>query len=240
LAGFQNAKPPTIEKKGERFGMTGNNLPAAKSDATPENSRSRVSDAQFKRELCALIPFLRAFARTLCGNRDMAEDLAQDALMRAWQSRQSFEAGTNLKAWLFTILRNQFYSECRRNWRKQPWDEKAGERIPDNRDTQSWTMDLADTARALALLPDFQREAVILVAAGGMSYEDAAAICDCSVGTVKSRVSRGRAALVKLLEGDQPLPPPPDVAAAAIMAGLRQYMARSAPAGAAYASAAMS
>jgi RNA polymerase sigma-70 factor, ECF subfamily len=200
---------------------------------------STAEDAQFKAELCALIPFLRAFARTLCSNRDAAEDLAQEALMKGWQSRHSFAAGTNLKAWLFTILRNQFYSDCRRDWRRQPWDEKAGERIPDHRDTQGWTLELADTARALALLPDLQREALILIAAGGMSYEDAAAICDCSVGTVKSRVSRGRAALLKHLEGDQPLPPPEKSVSDSIMDGLRHYMARSSSMGASSAAASM-
>src|ERR1700755_2508308 len=87
-------------------------------------------DGDFKSELLALIPFLRAFARSLCGNHDSADDLAQETLVKAWQSRATFIPGTNLKAWLFTILRNQFYSDRRRAWRQAPWDQEAAERIP--------------------------------------------------------------------------------------------------------------
>jgi RNA polymerase sigma-70 factor (ECF subfamily) len=88
------------------------------------------TDAAFKNGLLELIPFLRAFARSLCGNPEMADDLAQETLVKAWQARHMFAAGTNLKAWLFTILRNQFYSDRRRAWRQAPWDQDAAERIP--------------------------------------------------------------------------------------------------------------
>jgi len=81
--------------------------------------------ADFKTELLGLVPFLRAFARSLCGSQEGADDLAQEALVKAWQSRDSFMPGTNLKAWLFTILRNQFYSDRRRAWRQAPWDQEA-------------------------------------------------------------------------------------------------------------------
>jgi len=164
-------------------------------------------DAQFKADLLDLIPFLRAFARSLCGNQETADDLAQETLVKAWQARNMFAPGTNLKAWLFTILRNQFYSDRRRAWRQAPWDQDAAERIPGSSAEQSWAAELSDTARALSQLSDEQREALILVGAGGFSYEDAAAICHCAVGTVKSRVARARKSLLSLLEGDEPLPP---------------------------------
>jgi RNA polymerase sigma-70 factor (ECF subfamily) len=163
-------------------------------------------DKQFKAGLLELIPFLRAFARSLCGNPDMADDLAQETLVKAWQSRSSFAPGTNLKAWLFTILRNQFYSDRRRAWRQAPWDQDAAERIPGAADEQAWAAQLSDTARALTSLSDEQREALILVGAGGFSYEAAAQICNCAVGTVKSRVARARKTLISMLEGSVPLP----------------------------------
>ena len=160
----------------------------------------------FRTELLSLIPFLRAFARSLCGNQETADDLAQETLVKAWQSRNTFVPGTNLKAWLFTILRNQFYSDRRRAWRQAPWDQEAAERIPGSGGDQSWATELSDTVRALRCLSDEQREALILVGAGGFSYEDAAGICGCAVGTVKSRVARARKALIALLEGQDKLP----------------------------------
>jgi RNA polymerase sigma-70 factor (ECF subfamily) len=165
------------------------------------------ADSQFKADLLDLIPFLRAFARSLCGNQEMADDLAQETLVKAWQARNMFAPGTNLKAWLFTILRNQFYSDRRRAWRQAPWDQDAAERIPGSSAEQASAAELSDTARALSRLSDEQREALILVGAGGFSYEDAAAICRCAVGTVKSRVARARKSLLSILEGEDPLPP---------------------------------
>jgi len=164
-------------------------------------------DAQFKHDLLDLIPFLRAFARSLCGNQETADDLAQETLVKAWQARDMFAPGTNLKAWLFTILRNQFYSDRRRAWRQAPWDQDAAERIPGSAGEQAWAAELSDTTRALSCLSDEQREALILVGAGGFSYEDAAQICNCAVGTVKSRVARARKSLIAILEGDETLPP---------------------------------
>jgi RNA polymerase sigma-70 factor (ECF subfamily) len=160
---------------------------------------------EFQRDLIALIPYLRAFSRVLCGRRAIAEDMAQEALAKAWRARDRFEPGTNLKAWLFTILRNEFYSHTRRAWRETHWDEAAGELIAAPPNEQEWVMNLSDTARALNGLPDAQREALILVAAGGFTYQDTARICGMPVGTVKSRVARARAALVKTLDGEKPL-----------------------------------
>src|SRR6201994_529693 len=178
---------------------------------TPHAAHASHSPSQpdapddFKTELLSLVPFLRAFARSLCGSHEGADDLAQEALVKAWQSRDSFVPGTNLKAWLFTILRNQFYSDRRRAWRQAPWDQEAAERIPGGGEDQIFSAQLSDTARALRCLSDEQREALILVGAGGFSYEDAAAICKCAVGTVKSRVARARKALMEILDGDDTL-----------------------------------
>ncbi|HWA02687.1 MAG TPA: sigma-70 family RNA polymerase sigma factor [Rhizomicrobium sp.] len=200
-----------------------------RAQAMKVDASNAESTSDFKTELLALIPFLRAFARSLTGNQDAADDLAQETLVKAWQSRATFAPGTNLKAWLFTILRNQFYSDRRRAWRQTPWDQDAAERLPGTSQDQSWSADLSDTARALRQLPDEQREALILVGAGGFSYADAAEICHCAVGTVKSRVARARKALIEILEGQAALPqtdrPGEGDAAGDIMAQLDQLAA---------------
>ncbi len=162
-------------------------------------SKSGV-ETTFRDSLIGLIPFLRAFARTLSGNRDEADDLCQEALVKAWQSRASFEPGTNLKAWLFMILRNHFYSTRRRGWRQLPWDEKLAEQAWTTPSTQNGELKLQDLARAMHHLTDQQREALILVGAGGFSCEEASHICGCAVGTIKSRVARARQTLVHVLE----------------------------------------
>ena len=153
----------------------------------------------FKTELVAAIPHLRAFARSLCNDPTMADDLAQEALAKAWKARESFEPGTSIKAWTFMILRNQFYSEKRRSWRSAPLDVEMAENTLLANDDPTMPMELLELRTALANLPDDQREALILVGAGGMSYEEAAAVCECAVGTIKSRVSRARRALEALL-----------------------------------------
>jgi RNA polymerase sigma-70 factor, ECF subfamily len=149
--------------------------PAARPPSDP------ARDQRFKKELVALIPQLRAFARSLTGDPTAADDLAQDAMVKAWDARASFEMGTNMKAWTFMILRNQFYSEKRRSWRQSQ-------------------LALDELRMGLAMLPAEQREALILVGAGGFAYEEAAVICACAVGTVKSRVSRARRALMEILK----------------------------------------
>ena len=154
----------------------------------------------FKRELVALIPHLRAFARTLTGDASSADDLAQDAMMKAWDARASYQMGTNMKAWTFMILRNQFYSEKRRSWRQTQLDPEVAERTLVATDDPEAPVALDELRLGLAMLPAEQREALILVGAGGFAYEEAAVICDCAVGTVKSRVSRARRALQALLE----------------------------------------
>ena len=158
-------------------------------------------EVTFKRDLVALIPHLRAFARTLCGDAAAADDLAQDAVMKAWDARSSFQMGTNMKAWTFMILRNQFYSEKRRSWRSTQLDQEAAERTLVAADDPEAPIALDEMRLALGMLPSEQREALILVGAGGFAYEEAADICGCAVGTVKSRVSRARRALHGILEG---------------------------------------
>ncbi len=160
-------------------------------------------ETTFKRDLVALIPHLRAFARTLCGDAAAADDLAQDAVMKAWDARSSFQMGTNMKAWTFMILRNQFYSEKRRSWRSTQLDQEAAERTLVAADDPEAPIALDEMRLALGMLPSEQREALILVGAGGFAYEEAADICGCAVGTVKSRVSRARRALHGILEGGQ-------------------------------------
>ena len=169
-------------------------------DPTARPSRSGSDDEGFKRELVQLIPHLRAFARTLCGDPAAADDLAQDAMMKAWDARASFQMGTNMKAWTFMILRNQFYSEKRRSWRQSQLDQEAAERTLVAVDDPEAPVALDELRQGLAMLPAEQREALILVGAGGFAYEEAAEICNCAVGTVKSRVSRARRALHAILE----------------------------------------
>jgi RNA polymerase sigma-70 factor (ECF subfamily) len=156
-------------------------------------------DEIFRTELTALIPHMRAFARSLCGRADLADDLAQDALLKAWNGRASYEPGTNLKAWVFTITRNQFYSDKRRSWREAQLDPDVAESRLLARSDPDSTLALDEVRRALAALPEDQREALILIGAGGLSYEEVAGMTGCAVGTVKSRVSRARDRLTQLV-----------------------------------------
>lgn len=166
----------------------------------PRPARTAEDDEAFKRGLVPLIPHLRAFARTLTGDPTAADDLAQDAMVKAWDARASFQLGTNMKAWTFMILRNQFYSDKRRSWRQTQLDQEAAERTLVAVDDPSAPLALDELRRALNTLPDEQREALVLVGAGGFAYEEAADICGCAVGTVKSRVSRARRALQAALD----------------------------------------
>jgi len=164
--------------------------------------RIALSDDEFKAELALIIPQLRAFGRSLSGNRDLADDLVQETLMKAWAARARFQAGTNMRAWTFIILRNLFLSQMRRARFTGEWDDLTADRLlaaPAGQDRQ---IELGDVQRALQHLPQAQREALILVGAGGFAYEEAAGICGVAVGTIKSRVARGRVALEALLSGN--------------------------------------
>jgi RNA polymerase sigma-70 factor, ECF subfamily len=155
----------------------------------------------FKSELLPLIPGLRAFARSLCGNSDAADDLVQESLLRAWASQESYQEGTNLKAWIFTILRNHFYNELRKRKRYVSMPNESAVLETVTGENQSAALHLQDLARELDRLPPDQRDALLLVSVEGFSYEECARICDCAVGTIKSRVARARRELEKRLEG---------------------------------------
>ncbi|MEG3178112.1 sigma-70 family RNA polymerase sigma factor [Sphingomonas sp. RB3P16] len=154
-----------------------------------------LSDTEFKAQLAQVIPHLRAFGRSLSGNRDLADDLVQETLMKAWAARLRFQAGTNMRAWTFIILRNLYLSQMRRARFKGEWDDLVADRILAAPASQDKHVELGDMQRALLHLPQPQREALILVGAGGFAYEEAAEICGVAVGTIKSRVARGRVAL---------------------------------------------
>jgi RNA polymerase sigma-70 factor (ECF subfamily) len=158
-----------------------------------------TKDEAFRQDLLAAIPSLRAFAYSLVKNWDFADDLVQDTLVRAWAKRDRFDSGTNLGAWLFTILRNTFYSEHRKRVRvvEDP-DGSYAVHLKTHPDQQSH-LDFQDLQAALHHLDVNQREALLLVAAEGLSYEEAAEITGVPVGTVKSRVNRARTRLAMLL-----------------------------------------
>ncbi|MBE7184801.1 MAG: sigma-70 family RNA polymerase sigma factor [Methylobacterium mesophilicum] len=154
----------------------------------------------FKQDLLGAIPSLRAFAVSLSQNADKADDLVQETLVKAWDKHESFQPGTNLKAWLFTILRNEFYSQMRKRGREvQDSDGVMTGRLAVH-PSQHGMLDLKDFRGALEQLPEDQREAIILIGASGFSYEEAAEICNCAVGTIKSRVSRARTRLQDILK----------------------------------------
>lgn len=153
----------------------------------------------FQTELVAAIPNLRAFAISLCGNVQTANDLVQETMLKAWANRHRFETGSNFKAWLFTILRNSYFSDFRRGKREVRDEDGIAAASMSSPAEQPGHMDMIDFQRNLAKLSEDQKEALILVGAEGFSYEEAAEICGCAVGTIKSRVNRARARLVELM-----------------------------------------
>lgn len=158
----------------------------------------------FNAELTLMLPHMRAFARSLAGNADRADDLVQDTILRALKAHAQFHPGTHFRAWIFTILRNHWVSEMRRRPFLGPSLDAEGApelgRPPDQDDA----LMLADLRRALARMSPDHRDVLVLVGAQGFSYEEAAAICGCAVGTVKSRVSRARRELLRDLDGPPP------------------------------------
>ena len=164
--------------------------------------------ASFKDELVAEITILRAFAISLSGSASQADDLVQETLLRAWSKSDKFQPGTSLRAWLFTILRNIYYSNYRKRAREvQDSDGAYARRLVVIGDQESH-LDLEDFRKALTKLPAEQREVLTLVGASGLSYEEAAEICDVEIGTIKSRLSRARSKLVELLALDEAVHPP--------------------------------
>lgn len=169
----------------------------------PINTSDRPLPAfdAFTRDMTASLPALHSFARSLCRQGDMAEDLVQETMVRAWSSRHTFLPGSNFRPWLFTILRNQFYNAMRKQARTVTWEPEAAERLLVQEPEQEARIHLEDVERALSQLPDNQREMLLLIAGAGMTYEEAAVAADCKLGTVKSRINRGRAAIRMIIEG---------------------------------------
>ncbi len=159
-------------------------------------------ETSVKQQVLAAIPHLRAFAISLSGNVDRADDLVQNALLKGLDNLDKFQPGTSMQAWLFTILRNDFLTQARRRKREVEdpegsWAEKVAV-MP----SQGARLDFKDMLKALGKLPIDQREALLLVSAEGLSYEDAARICGTNIGTIKSRINRARNRLTELLNFD--------------------------------------
>jgi RNA polymerase sigma-70 factor (ECF subfamily) len=172
--------------------------------APPKADPGKVTaaDEGFRKELLGVLPHLRAFARGLSGRPDFADDLVQEAAIKAWTARERYQAGTNMRAWTFAILRNHYLSELRRSRRQTDLDEGAVERLLVMEADQEGPLHLGDMEVALQKLAPERREAVLLVGASGFSYEEAAEIAGCPIGTMKSRVARARADLARML-GDE-------------------------------------
>lgn len=160
---------------------------------------TRVLTPALSRDILAAVPRLRAFAVSLTASTDRADDLVQETMVRALAHIEQFQPGTNLRAWLFTILRNQFNSEYRqRRWTTEDSDGIYVDSLKVMPEQSSW-LEFQELRLALTKLPPEQREAIVLVGASGMTYEEAASICGCAIGTIKSRVNRGRTRLAELL-----------------------------------------
>jgi RNA polymerase sigma-70 factor (ECF subfamily) len=166
----------------------------------PERRTLNTESPTLRSALLAMIPKLRAFAFSLSGDPHTADDLVQETLLKAWDHMESFHEGTNLQAWLFTILRNTYFSQCRsqRFVHEDPDGLKANALCV--HPSQDGHLDLQDLRRALELVPTIQREALMLVAAAGFSYDEAATIAGCPIGTIKSRIYRARCKLMEVLK----------------------------------------
>ncbi len=167
--------------------------------AVPADATTVSAVPSPKQDMLAALPRLRAFATALCGRSDMADDLVQETLVKAWANLASFEPGSNMVGWLYTIMRNEFYGQLRK--RRREVDDPDGQyaaRLATHA-TQDSHMQFQDFRAALFRLAPDHREALMLVGASGLSYEEAAGLCKCAVGTMKSRVNRARAKLSELL-----------------------------------------
>ena len=176
-------------------------------------------DESVRKAILAAVPSLRAFAISLCGNVDRADDLVQETLLRALANIDSFQPGTNMSAWLFTILRNHFRSEYRKRRREVEDSDGHYAETLKSQPEQYGQVEYREFREALAQLPQDQREALVLVGASGFSYEEAANICGCAVGTIKSRVNRARTRLAELMAIDGAEDFGPDQATRAVLVG---------------------
>ena len=176
-------------------------LPGTAEDESAVSTKTGKS-VNWRDSVVQLIPALRAFAWSLSHNSSDADDLVQDTLIKAWTNRDKFEPGTNLRAWLFTILRNTYYTAVVRRRREVRDETGKYAATLSTGPTQDWSLAIRSLQTALAQLPDEHREALILVGAAGLTYEEAAEVCGCALGTIKSRVNRARARLLKLMEAE--------------------------------------
>jgi RNA polymerase sigma-70 factor (ECF subfamily) len=165
--------------------------------------RLRPCRDEWREDVIALIPALRAFAWSLSHNSADADDLVQDTLIKAWTHRDSFQPGTNLRAWMFTILRNTYYTAVIRRRREVADEDGRLAATLSTPATQDWSLAVGSLRAALQKLPPEHREALILVGAAGLTYEEAAQICGCAIGTIKSRVNRARSRLLKIMDASE-------------------------------------
>jgi len=170
--------------------------------AASSKRRKPVSTRLFKKQMVAAQTPLRRFAFRLCNREDMAEDLMQETMVKVWAARHQFRPGSNFLSWAFTILRNTWLNQLRREKKfVGDYNEQAAEQILSAPAEQTATFALADLQRAMSELPMDQLEAIMLVGPGDHTYDDAAAILGCAPGTVKSRASRARATLGDIMDG---------------------------------------
>jgi len=166
---------------------------------TADAADAVVDLVPFATALAECIPFLRAQAWSIARKRDLAEDLVQETAKKAWEFRHTFTRGSNLKAWLITILRNHFYSVQRRAWRDGPWTDELEKTLFAPPEKQQWTVELSEAACAMNAFTDEQRNTMIVVCLCGFSYDEAALLFSVQSGTVKSRVCRTRESLAEIL-----------------------------------------
>ena len=159
-----------------------------------------ITDTNLRRQIASLLPELRGFARFLARDRAAADDLVQDAVMRALAALGQFQPGTSLKAWMFTILRNAFYEQIRRSKREAAAIEAKFDAEEHTEPQQDARSDINDLQELIWTLPPLLREALILVGAQELSHDEAAAVCNVPVGTMKARLSRARVALAQAVQ----------------------------------------
>jgi RNA polymerase sigma-70 factor (ECF subfamily) len=207
MAGRKPSLPPTMKTTVAR-------APDPRTDSAPTESVQRPHLAALRADLAGLIPELRAYARFLARDRNAADDLVQDTLLRALGALDRYEPSGTLRAWLFTIQRNVFYEQARRRRTERLVLAQAlpsGE--PVQRPHQDGETEIADLQRLLWILPPLLREALVLVGAQGMSYEEAACVCGVPTGTMKARVSRARTQIAKAMDGSPQASAPDQIAA---------------------------
>jgi RNA polymerase sigma factor (sigma-70 family) len=168
----------------------------------PGHARTFSSDPGEETNIVDLIPALRAFARTFCRDPTDADDLVQETLTKGLANLDKFEPGTRMKSWLFTIMRNTFYTRAKAQLRESPGAADCASGRPVAEATQEWTLRSKEVQEAINRLPPAKREVLVLIGVLGVSYEEAAEICSCAVGTVKSRLNRARASVLEYLGED--------------------------------------